>query len=208
MRNSRFAFFSCVVAIVVPLVVIAENASSNRINLEAFSVEHPSDPSWRSRHSPGRVVLGRVLDNNLHTFSLEAREYPPASVPVGNIYEVLGGYRYAVEKEAMNKGRFEITHHFERISLKRSMECIEYHKSWKDHGDEATSFNELTMVAHGLLCVHPDARERLIEVSYSVRNDSGIVPGDAQTEGSAFLASVRPLRRREQSNKTLELDAD
>ncbi len=96
-------------------------------------------------------------------------------------------------KDQSQKGRYELIKHTENSTKRVGIECVEYEKVWKDNGGSATQFKELTMKAHGYVCIHPDAASRLIDINYSTRNDSGIVPSEAQREGEEFISSLKAL---------------
>jgi hypothetical protein len=189
--RSMSAAFASVFVLCGIACTTEKESTATRVDLEAFSVEMPTSPGWMRKISSSHVSLGRSLGSKFHTFSLDAREYPPAPMPVQSISEVLIGVRNAANKEANTKGRFELMSHFEAISTRSKIGCVEYQKSWKDHGGAATQHSELAMTTHGLVCVHPRFANRLIEISYSARNDTGTAPHEAKSEGEAFISSLQ-----------------
>lgn len=96
-----------------------------------------------------------------------------------------------VEKEARTSERFELMSHSEQVIKQLGMECVKYHKFWKDRGAPATQYAKLVTVAQGLVCIHPESRKHLVEISYSTRNDLGVVPDEAKHEGERFIESLQ-----------------
>jgi hypothetical protein len=160
----------------------------------------PYSSIWRSEKKSDQLFMaGRSLNGNpIHSFLLEAKEYPPAPTPVTSCQELLNVVQAAAEKEAEQPGRYEMVEHTESVVMQSDIPCVKYQKRWIDHGGRATQYKELKMGAVGLLCVHPQKPRHLIEVSYSYRSDSDSLPLEVEREGVSFLESLRTLPRARQ----------
>lgn len=163
-----------------------------RVNLEAFSIVPPSGPAWKARTWPAQFEAGRLLDGNLrHTFALNAREYPPSPEPVESLQGLLLAIQAATEKESRNPARFTLTNYEVVESTRLALDCVEYRKRWDDNEGLKAHGTKLIMVAHGLICIHPQDRYRLIEVSYSYRSTTGSLTTAQEHEGVRFIESVQ-----------------
>ncbi|MEJ2467440.1 MAG: hypothetical protein P8045_17455, partial [Candidatus Thiodiazotropha sp.] len=91
---------------------------------------------------------------------------------------------------SQNNGSYEIIAHSEEIRTINNLECVRSHRKWVDHGGPATNNTELTMLATGYICIHPESNYQLIEVSYSSRNRTGEVALANKEEGENFINSV------------------
>lgn len=161
--------------------------------LEAFSVLPPVGLEWQVRVHRGQFEAARSIGANaLHTFILQAREYPPAPAPVESVQELALAVQAAAEKESRSPARYELTSQEAVEATRVALECVEYRKRWNDHGAPKTQGVKLIMSVHGLICIHPQERHRLIEVSYSHRSADGLLPAALEREGERFLGSLRP----------------
>jgi len=192
-----------VLAIIVPLqflytaeALAGRDEAIERIHLEAFSILPPGGTEWQARSQPAQFEAGRLLDGNpLHTFVLKAKEYPPSPAPVDSLHELLLAVQAAAEKESRKPGRFKLTSHEVVEATRLALECVEYRKRWNDQAAPNAQGTKLLMGAHGLICIHPQARHRLIEVSYSYRSATGSLTTEQEHEGVRFLESVRARQK-------------
>jgi len=169
----------------------AGELEGEKYELGAFSVVLPATSGWKNQSKPNELNLGRLLGNPLHTFTLSVRQYPLVPEPGASVSVVLASFRRAAEKEMQAKGRYQLTSHSENINIRSGLECVEYQKTWIDHGDSITQYKKLFMLGKGLVCIHPESACRLVEISYSSRNSSGGVSQEITAEGEAFINSLR-----------------
>ena len=173
-------------------IAAAQEPTDKEYKLEAFSVTLPTNVVWRRiKSEPNQLEIGHSLGNSIYTFTLSAREYPLLPEPVASVSDLLVYIRNAAEKETKAKGRYQMTSHSETITNRLGFECVEFQKSWIDHGAAIIKDKELVMLANGLICIHPESAYRLIEISYSSRNNSGTVPLEIKNEGESFVNSLR-----------------
>jgi hypothetical protein len=69
-----------------------------------------------------------------------------------------------------------------------AMTCVRYSMLLKDQRSVGSDKN--MVMAEGIGCLHPDIKNKLIEVSYSVRNTNGNTAPHYKDIGERFLASV------------------
>jgi len=169
----------------------AQELDKGKYKLESFVVELPTTSGWEDQSEPNYLNLGRTLGNPLYTFTLSARQYPLMPEAVASVSDLQVFVTKAAEKEAQTLGRYQLTTHSENQTSRLGMECVEYQKSWIDHGGEITQYKRLHMMASGLICIHPESAYRLIEISYSIRNSSGLVPEEIKKEGEIFINSLK-----------------
>lgn len=175
-----------------PEALAGRDEATERIDLEAFSILPPDGPAWQTRTRTAQFEAARLLDGNpIHTFALNAREYPPSPAPIESLQELLRAIQAATEKESRNPARFMLTSYEVTESTRLALECVEYRKRWNDNEVPIAHGTKLIMVAHGLICIHPQERHRLIEVSYSYRSATGTLTTEQEHEGVRFLESVR-----------------
>jgi len=204
-RQTKWRVLACLIALKAPVAFAAEDMAATRVELKAFSILPPFGADWRSQIGAGRLEAGRSLDGiPQHTIILIAEEYPLAPEPVASVAVLLDAFRAAAANEPRMAGRYELVSHSETTTDRLGMACVEYEKRWNDHGGHATQGQHLIMASHGLVCVHPRSARRVIEVSYSHRSATGMVPPEAVREGKRFLESLkpRPLQNQDQDKKS------
>lgn len=170
----------------------SRDESMARVELEAFSVVAPSGPDWQARKRPSQFEAARLLGGDTqHTFILNAREYPPAPDSVDSVEKLQAAIEASAEKEARSQARFELKSYEVIRATRIALDCVEYRKRWIDQEAPKANERESIMVAHGLVCIHPQQRNRLIEISYSHRSSNESLPAKREQEGTRFLESLR-----------------
>jgi hypothetical protein len=193
--KSIIASLLLIIFCILGTTALSSVLGTDNLSLEAFTVDPPNSEKWQNQSKPKHLLYGRSLGDRYSTFTLEAHEYPVSPEPIESISSLYSQIQNLEQKRIniQNIGRYEMTSHSEEIRNVNNLECVKYQKRWIDHGGTPTLNTELTMLATGFICIHPESKHQLIEVNYSSRNRSGQLSSESKAEGERFINSVRAV---------------
>ena len=212
MRASQFIPAAILVAALVPACggsnPLSPKEQSVRVELRGYSVLPPPGVGWYvGSRSPEAVVFTKDTGTNVRTFIAMA-EVRPAGATYDSPSDYLAAKQRQIEQADSN--RYRVLEQAAALDSRLGDFCVRYQIRVEDRGAESEGTPEqqaaafarwLTerppiLDAHGYRCLHPNAPQYEVDVSYSQRAKAEQHDASLAREGEAFTASLQfaPLK--------------
>jgi hypothetical protein len=181
---------------------------STRVEQRGYSILPPPGAGWYlAARSPEVVTFTKDTGTPARTFRAIA-EIRPADAPYDSPSNYLAARQREVEQ--MDSNRYRVTEQAVALDDRLGRFCIRYQIRAEDRGPESEGTPDQQAEAfarwlierppileiHGYRCLHPNAPEYEVEVSYSQRAKAEQLDPSLAGEGNAFATSMefRPLQ--------------
>ena len=166
-----------------------------RMEFPGVSFVAPSGEGWfRSPTTLRRAQRGEDVASFFKLTGTETHSVL-AAVQIGRIQpsseSALEQLKSTVAQRVGNPGRFHPTSIKTNADASISSECIRYDLAGEDLGVPGHVGLRFVAEQHGLICVHPQGRDVIMNFEYSERRLPSDAAADLAAEGERFLRSIR-----------------